>query len=66
MEEGITEAQHKYLDVIMGTFHIHVSEDECMELIIVKGRAEEIRKIIEDLLPLRGVISVKPILHETR
>ena len=47
------------MDIIRTALHIHLDEVNCLETIVVKGEAEEIRKLAEDIMSLRGVKNVK-------
>ncbi len=63
-EHAVTESQHGFLDIVVGAFHIHVSRDRCLELIVVKGPASRVRKLIERLSKARGVLGVKPVVYK--
>jgi CopG family nickel-responsive transcriptional regulator len=53
------EIQHKFRDIISSTTHIHLEEDKCLEIIAVKGRSGEIRKLAQELMAKKGVKQVK-------
>ena len=57
--EDITDIQHKFRDYINATMHLHMSEKNCLEVIIVKGDANEIRNLTEKIMSLKGVEHVK-------
>ncbi len=59
LEDALTDAQHKYSHVVCSSMHVHLSERDCLEAIAVKGDAEEIRKLAQDLTTKRGVKQVK-------
>jgi len=42
--------------------HIHVSEQDCMEAIAVKGKASEIRELSNELTTKRGVKILKTMI----
>jgi CopG family nickel-responsive transcriptional regulator len=62
LEAELTEIQHHYTTVISSTMHVHVSERDCMEAIAVKGKAEEIRKLSDELATKRGVKILKTMV----
>jgi CopG family nickel-responsive transcriptional regulator len=62
LEDALTEIQHKHSRVIYSSMHFHLSERECLEVIAVKGEAEEIRKLIQELATKKGVKQVKSIM----
>jgi len=59
LDEALIDAQHEHADVIYSSMHVHLSERDCLEAIAVKGEAEEIRKLVQELKTKRGVKQVK-------
>jgi CopG family nickel-responsive transcriptional regulator len=43
----ISEIQHSFGDIISTYVHAHIEEDYCLEVIIVKGDAETLRKLVD-------------------
>ncbi|MBS7615679.1 nickel-responsive transcriptional regulator NikR [Candidatus Bathyarchaeota archaeon] len=62
LEDTLTDVQHQYTSIISSTMHIHLSEDECLEAIAVKGDAAEIRKLSDELSSKRGVKLLKTMI----
>ncbi|MEM2935322.1 MAG: ribbon-helix-helix protein, CopG family [Candidatus Thermoplasmatota archaeon] len=56
--EKLTEAQHGYGDVINATMHIHLSKQQCLEIIAVKGNANKIKELFKKISGIKGVISI--------
>jgi CopG family nickel-responsive transcriptional regulator len=54
-----TQMQHKYIDVISSTIHMHLDGDNCLETIMVKGKANIIKNLVKDLSQNRGIRSLK-------
>ncbi|MEM1658529.1 MAG: nickel-responsive transcriptional regulator NikR [Candidatus Jordarchaeales archaeon] len=59
LEDAITDVQHGYSDIVIATVHAHLTQNDCMEVIIVKGKAERIRNFSEKLMANRGVKQLK-------
>ena len=59
LDEALIDTQHKHADVIYSSMHVHISERDCLEAIAVRGEAEEIRKLAQELKTKRGVKQVK-------
>ena len=59
LEESITDIQHEYNDVVVATVHAHLTRSDCMEVVIVKGKAEKIKEFSEKLMSNRGVKQLK-------
>lgn len=55
LTEILTRIQHKYLDVIVSSTHIHLDHHNCLEVIILKGRSRMIHKISDTLLATKNV-----------
>lgn len=53
--EEMTSLQHSVHDVILATTHFHLTHDSCLELIVVKGKAKDIRELSNKLTSLKGV-----------
>ncbi len=59
LEESITDIQHEYNDIVVATVHAHLTRSDCMEVVIVKGKAEKIKEFSEKLMSNRGVKQLK-------
>jgi CopG family transcriptional regulator, nickel-responsive regulator len=55
LQEKITELQHDFHRQIVSTTHIHMDAANCLEVIIVRGKARQVRELAERLTALRGV-----------
>ncbi|HDM23831.1 MAG TPA: CopG family ribbon-helix-helix protein [Candidatus Bathyarchaeota archaeon] len=62
VDNRLTDVQHRYISLIVSTVHIHLDERKCMLAIIVRGDAERIRKLLNDLMNIRGVLLTRQIL----
>lgn len=51
----LVETQHKFHNLIISSQHIHLDHDNCLEFIVVKGKAEEVKKLYNMLKSTRGV-----------
>ncbi|TCJ04842.1 nickel-responsive transcriptional regulator NikR [Cytobacillus praedii] len=65
--DELTKIQHDMHDNILATTHFHLDHSSCLELIIVKGKAKEIRLLSNKLTILKGVeygkFTVAPVEH---
>lgn len=57
--DEITRAQHQFKNVISTTMHVHLEESKCLEIIAVKGSAQEIKRLSQALMAKKGVKQVK-------
>ena len=59
LEDDLIESQHHHRSVINSVLHVHLSDNECLEAIAVKGDAEDIRKLAQELTTRKGVKQVR-------
>jgi CopG family nickel-responsive transcriptional regulator len=55
VQETLTDIQHDHHDVILSTVHVHLDHHNCLEVLIVRGKASIIRKIADELIAAKGV-----------
>jgi len=55
LERTLTDMQHDHCDAILCSTHVHLDEHHCLEAIVVRGTAAEVRSIADQLLSTRGV-----------
>ena len=51
----LIDIQHDYHDIIISTQHIHLDEDNCLEIIVIKGKPKEIEELYGKLKSAKGV-----------
>ena len=61
LESVLTHVQHHYADIISTTMHVHLSEEDCLEVIAVKGEVSIIRELSNELSSKRGVKLTKTV-----
>jgi len=55
LAEQMAEVQHSRPRMIVSVLHVHVSHDDCMEVIVLRGQYGEVRTMADALLSLKGV-----------
>ncbi|MGB9856807.1 MAG: nickel-responsive transcriptional regulator NikR [Dictyoglomaceae bacterium] len=64
--DKLTDIQHHYHDIIISSLHVHFDEKNCLEVIVVKGEVERIKKLYDEISSLKWVrhtnISITDIL----
>ncbi len=53
--QKLIDLQHSHLLQTISSLHIHLDEHDCMEIIVLRGRVDEINKTAENILSLKGV-----------
>lgn len=61
----LTELQHDHHDLIVSTVHVHLDHDNCLEVLVLKGAAGEVRQLGEKLISTRGIKHGKMTLTTT-
>ncbi len=59
------DIQHEYYDVILSSQHFHLSHDNCLEIIAVKGEANRLTELADKLIGIKGVIHGKLVMSRT-
>ena len=62
LAEKLTEVQHSAGAKVLAATHVHLDRHYCLEVIIMKGRGQEIQAIADGMLALRGVELGKLVL----
>lgn len=55
VNQKLNNLQHNSFLKTICTMHVHLSTSDCLEIIILRGRAGEIEKIADQLISLKGV-----------
>ncbi len=53
--DKLTGVQHDFGDLIVCTQHVHLDHHNCMEVIVVRGHAAKIRKLLINLKAIKGI-----------
>jgi CopG family nickel-responsive transcriptional regulator len=55
LQDLLTDLQHEHHDVIIASLHAHLDHDHCLEVLAVRGRSSDIKKLADELIAARGV-----------
>lgn len=55
LSDQLTDIQHDHFKEIVSTLHIHLDAHNCLEVLVLKGKAKEVKKIGEALIGTKGV-----------
>ncbi len=61
----LLDLQHDYLSEIVSSIHVHMDRHNCLEVVIVRGKAKRIKEIADRLLSLKGVKHGKLVMTTT-
>jgi len=51
----LTDIQHDFYQLIISSQHIHLDQDNCLEIIVVRGNPEEVEELADKLKATKGV-----------
>ncbi len=51
----LTHLQHDFQGQILAGMHVHLDHDHCLEVLVVKGKGSQIKKVADALLSIKGV-----------
>nr|Q01RT6.1 RecName: Full=Putative nickel-responsive regulator [Candidatus Solibacter usitatus Ellin6076] len=55
LNEKLTGIQHDFHHSILSTLHVHLDHDNCLEVLVVRGRSADVRKVADVLISTKGV-----------
>ena len=65
LNDNLNDLQHQYHQLIKSTMHIHLDGHNCLEVIVVKGKAKDIKAVADRLIGTKGVKHGKLALTTT-
>lgn len=65
LSDKLTEHQHAHHDQIISSLHVHLDAHNCLEVLVVRGSAQVIRQIADELLGVKGVKHGKLVMTST-
>lgn len=51
----LTDLQHNYYTSIISSLHVHLDSHNCLEVLVVKGKGKDIKKVADRLIGTKGV-----------
>lgn len=55
LSQRLTEVQHDNLDLIVTSLHVHLDHHNCLEVLVLKGPGDRVRKLGQRLISTKGV-----------
>ncbi len=56
LSEKLTEMQHELGEAVRSTMHVHLTHHLCLEVIVMRGRADVLQKVAGRILATKGVV----------
>ncbi len=55
LSDKLIDLQHQHHRRILSTLHVHLDQNHCLEVLVVKGKASQVRGIADALISTKGV-----------
>ncbi len=55
LADKLTDLQHAHYRTIVSTLHVHLDPHHCLEVLVLRGKAKELKAIADRLIGTRGV-----------
>jgi len=57
LRDRLTAVQHDHTELVVATLHIHLTHELCLEVICLRGPADQLRDIAGQLKGMKGIFS---------
>jgi CopG family nickel-responsive transcriptional regulator len=65
LSDKLDAIQHDHHDLIVSAMHVHLTAHDCLEVLVIRGRASQVRDIADTLLGTKGVKHGKLVMTTT-
>ncbi len=65
LADKLTEHQHSHHEAIISALHVHLDAHHCLEVVVVKGQAREVKRLADELIGTKGVKHGKLVTSTT-
>ena len=55
VQETLHAIQHSYLGIVVSSMHVHLDEENCLEVIVLRGEAVDVRLVADRIAGTKGV-----------
>jgi CopG family nickel-responsive transcriptional regulator len=65
LAERLLRLQHDHTDLVVSTLHVHLDHDNCLEVVVLRGRATALQQVAYELRGLKGIHKGQLVLAST-
>jgi CopG family nickel-responsive transcriptional regulator len=65
LADKLTDQQHSHHDAIVSALHVHLDAHHCLEVVVVRGKAREVKRLADELIGTKGVKHGKLVTSTT-
>ena len=55
LAERLTNLQHEHHELVLSSMHVHLDHDNCLEVLVVRGKSAVVRRVADVLISTKGV-----------
>ena len=55
LQDRLGRIQHDFHERILSTTHVHLDHDNCLEVVLLRGRAGKIKQLADEMIALKGI-----------
>jgi CopG family nickel-responsive transcriptional regulator len=55
LTEKLTDIQHRFHRLVLSAMHVHLDHDHCVEVLVVRGKGADIKRVADTLIGTKGV-----------
>lgn len=57
LQKQLADLQHRYIDEVISSLHVHLMDHQTMEVILVQGPVLTLQMVADEMITLRGVVT---------
>lgn len=57
LQKKLADLQFKHINEVISSLHVHLTEDQLMEVILVQGPATTLQEVANEMITLRGIVT---------
>jgi CopG family transcriptional regulator, nickel-responsive regulator len=65
LSDKLTERQHSHHDEIVSALHVHLDAHHCLEVVVFRGKARQVKRLADELIGTKGVKHGKLVTSTT-
>ena len=66
LNSKLVNAQHDFHHLILSTQHVHIAHSLCLETIAVKGKAQDLLKLADNIIAIKGIKHGKLVMTDLK
>jgi CopG family nickel-responsive transcriptional regulator len=55
LSDKLLDLQHEFHDAILSTLHVHLDHDNCLEVLLIRGKAKAVEEFANSIISTKGV-----------